>query len=624
MALTDEYNALREQLLALQRHALEIEEWGEDEAALAHPLRRSAARNLIHYLALRQQDIRALQRALQRHGFSSLGVIQGHVMASIEAVLRVLDTLTGQTRAAVDLFRYPSIEGAQKELRAHADETLGPCSAEGAVRIMVTMPSEASGNPEIVESLLAQGMSVMRVNCAHDGPDEWAAMIAHLRRAERKYGRLCRVSFDLAGPKLRTGPVAEGPEVLRFKPARDSLGRVTAPGTIPFASVVETEDRDLTLVPLSHELHRAARPGDTLRLRDARGRYRILLVDNVGLHTLRCTTEHTVYLTTGTELELWRGNHPIETGRIGALPPLESAIPLEAGDSLVITRDLEPGRQAVIDGEDEVMEPARIGCSLPEVFDAVRPGHRVLLDDGKFEGLVRETGPGWIRIDIQRAGRGRADLKAEKGINLPDTPLDLAAITEKDLENLSFVVRHADLVAISFVHRASDIDRLYEELDRLNAPEIGVILKIENSAAFDCLPELMMTASKRRRIAVMVARGDLGVEIGFERLAEVQEEILWLAEAAQVPVIWATQVLESLAKNGLPSRGEVTDAAMSTRSECVMLNKGPYITQAIRFLTDVSRRMGRHTSKTFATNRKLHVAASDWLRVDRSTSRPQA
>ena len=191
-------------------------------------------------------------------------------------------------------------------------------------------------------------------------------------------------------------------------------------------------------------------------------------------------------------------------------------------------------------------------------------------------------------------------------------------MTDKDLHDLEFVARHADLVALSFVHSAADVERLYGELDRLKAPELGVILKIENRAAFDCLPELLMTASKRRRIAVMVARGDLAVEIGFERLAEVQEEILWLTEAAQVPVIWATQVLESLAKNGLPSRGDVTDAAMSARSECVMLNKGPYIGDALRFLTDVSRRMSQHADKTFATHRRLSVAASEWLAIDRS------
>jgi pyruvate kinase len=249
----------------------------------------------------------------------------------------------------------------------------------------------------------------------------------------------------------------------------------------------------------------------------------------------------------------------------------------------------------------------------------------VLLDDGKFEGVVRTIEDDSFALEITRAGRGRASLKPEKGINLPDTPLNVPALTEKDLEDLQFVAAHGDLVALSFVHDASDIDRLYAEMGRLGAQAVGVILKIENRVAFERLPELLMTAAKRRHIAVMVARGDLGVEIGFERLAEVQEEILWLAEAAQTPVIWATQVLESLAKDGLPSRAEVTDAAMSTRAECVMLNKGPYIGQAIAFLTDVSQRMGRHTTKTFALHGRLNVAASEWLLVDRSaagTARP--
>ena len=93
---------------------------------------------------------------------------------------------------------------------------------------------------------------------------------------------------------------------------------------------------------------------------------------------------------------------------------------------------------------------------------------------------------------------------------------------------------------------------------------------------------MLLEAMKSPRCAVMIARGDLAVECGFERMAEVQEEILWLCEAGHVPVIWATQVLETLAKEGMPSRAEVTDAAMAHRAECVMLNKGPYIVQAVQ------------------------------------------
>jgi len=107
---------------------------------------------------------------------------------------------------------------------------------------------------------------------------------------------------------------------------------------------------------------------------------------------------------------------------------------------------------------------------------------------------------------------------------------------------------------------------------------------------------------------VMVARGDLAVECGYERLAEVQEEILWMAEASHMPVIWATQVLERLAKEGIPSRAEITDAAMGERAECVMLNKGPHIVAAVRALDDILTRMQAHQRKKTAMLRHLMLA----------------
>jgi pyruvate kinase len=106
----------------------------------------------------------------------------------------------------------------------------------------------------------------------------------------------------------------------------------------------------------------------------------------------------------------------------------------------------------------------------------------------------------------------------------------------------------------------------------------------------------------------MIARGDLAVEAGFERLAEVQEEILWFCEAAHVPVIWATQVLEHLAKDGRPSRAEVTDAAMAVRAEAVMLNKGPHVPDAVRALDGILVRMEAHQSKKTSLLRRLKVA----------------
>jgi pyruvate kinase len=104
----------------------------------------------------------------------------------------------------------------------------------------------------------------------------------------------------------------------------------------------------------------------------------------------------------------------------------------------------------------------------------------------------------------------------------------------------------------------------------------------------------------------MIARGDLAVELGYERIAEMQEEILWLCEAAHIPVIWATQVLEGLAKKGIPTWAEVSDAVIANRAECVMLNKGPFILQAVKLLDDVLLRMQAHQEKKTPRLRALH------------------
>jgi pyruvate kinase len=145
-------------------------------------------------------------------------------------------------------------------------------------------------------------------------------------------------------------------------------------------------------------------------------------------------------------------------------------------------------------------------------------------------------------------------------------------------------------------------------LRELGAGHVGIVLKIENAAAFRNLPRILLASLRTPPVGVMVARGDLAVEVGFERLSEVQEEILWLCEAAHVPVVWATQVLEGLAKGGAPTRAEVSDAVMSSRAECVMLNKGPGIVGTVEFLANVLERMEEHHDKRMALLRRLSVS----------------
>ena len=226
----EKLTSLRERVLALRNQALKLEEFAEDEIALCHPDRRVAARNLVDYLALRERDIRDLQRGLYESGLSSLGVVQGHVMASVNGLIRVLDRLCGQQSGVVNNVSHPGIGNARTQLRELTDDTLGPPTEPGAVRLMVTMPSEAAEDPGLIESLLAQGMTIMRVNCAHDGPEAWESMVRNLAAAREKTDRSCRIAFDLAGPKLRTGQIEPGPEVLRFKAGPGQTRKHGCPG----------------------------------------------------------------------------------------------------------------------------------------------------------------------------------------------------------------------------------------------------------------------------------------------------------------------------------------------------------------------------------------------------------
>ena len=215
------------------------------------------------------------------------------------------------------------------------------------------------------------------------------------------------------------------------------------------------------------------------------------------------------------------------------------------------------------------------GSAAPcELFADAKPGQRVWLDDGKIGGVVTAVGDGELTLEVLSSGATATKLRAEKGINVPDTRLSISTLTVDDIENLEYVKEHADIVSMSFVRSAEDVKDLLDRLDRADDHSLDIVLKIETVAAFESLPQVLLELMRWENVGIMIARGDLAVEAGFERLAEVQEEILWLCEAAHVPVTWAAQVLDTLARTGLASRAEITDAAMAERAECVMFEQG--------------------------------------------------
>ncbi|MBK1986250.1 hypothetical protein A0J48_001565 [Sphaerospermopsis aphanizomenoides BCCUSP55] len=444
--------------------------------------------NLAYYMALRRHDLRPIQAALMPWGLSSLGRIEAKVLPNLDAVIATLAAVCGQET------NHPPIEAffeGDRLLQQHTEDLFGQTLHNRRVRIMVTLPSQAASNYEFVRDLICQGTNCVRINCAHDTAQEWSAMIANVRMAEKETGHSCRILMDLSGPKPRIQfAVAPHPKKRIFK-----------------------------------------------------------------------------------------------------------------GESLLLTYNA----------------PTTIGstcfqasCSLPQVLKELKIGTTVWIDDGHIGASVESITPEGVHLRITHTRLKGEKLLPDKGINFPYTDLHLSSLTEKDKQDLDFITAHADMIDIigySYVQTPEDIELLQTELAaRLpeNYPIPAIVAKIETPLAVSNLPELIVQAAGKQPLGIMIARGDLAIEIGYQRLAEIQEEILWLCEAAHIPVIWATQVLENLVKQGMPSRAEMTDAAMAERAECVMLNKGPHIVEAVGILDDVLTRMQAHQMKKTPQLRALH------------------
>jgi pyruvate kinase len=449
-----------------------VESW---RAAVARDDFLPSARNLADYLALRCEDLAALQADLSALGLSSLDRCERHVRASLDAVAAALARLCGD---APEPFPRPELwsEGARR-LREQRRVLFG--RGAGAA-IMATLPSEAASDPLLVESYIAAGMDCARIDCAHDSPPVWRAMVDQVRRAAERRGRSCRILMDLPGPTCR---------IESLSPARPARLQI----------------------------------GDRLRL----------------------------------------------TPRLTAATP--SDLPAFA-------------------------------VSLPQVVAGLQIGAPVWVDGGKIRGRVVSVDGSDRIVEIADARRKGGKLKLEHRVSFPGAQLDPPPLSEADLAALPVVAECADLLGFSFVQRPRDIVALDRALAaaRPGGPQIPLVLKIETLEAVRNLPRLLVQAAGARPTAAMIGRGDLAVELGPARLAEIQEEVVRLCEAARIPVIWSAHAFDDLGKDGMPSRAETAGAAIAQRAECVKLDKGPHVVEAIGFLAEAIGKTNRPSAKRSA------------------------
>ena len=448
-----------------------------------HSKQLQAAKNLLHYLVLRNEDVRELQDQLHILGLSSLASSESHIHSQVQSILQRLGKKYSDEELEVCDYEF-----SKKEISSKSKLLFGEKADPLIPFIMVTFDKSFAENYGIIKTLLQNGMNVARINCAHDDEATWSRMINLLKRACCYTGLSCKIYMDLAGPKIRT--------------------------------------------------------------------------------------------------------HLLNVGR------KKGKVKVKEGQLIWLAENING-----FSDEDIV-----ISANEPGIIPSIKKNDRVYIDDGMIKGIIEKIKKDKVAMRIIRVSSGKHLIKEDKGINFPDTELSIPALTDFDKSCLPFICEHADLVGYSFISRPADLSALQQLMKIYSSNPPAIIIKIETPEAVINLPGLLFQGMQQKSFGVMIARGDLAVEIGFERMGEIQEEILWICEAAHVPVVWATQVLENLNKFGMATRSEITDAAHAAMAECVMINKGDHTIEVIETLRDILHRIGGHHLKKRFTFRPLNIA----------------
>jgi pyruvate kinase len=475
--------ALEQKLADLDEAMTSAVEKRQKQLDLIDSSQLCAAKNLIHYLSLRSEDVRDLQTSLHELGLSSLASSESHIRRQLQAIRERLGKKYNDGEISLC-----SHDWSKKDIKDKSTLLFGTKENSSLPYIMVTFDISFADNYALIKNLLLNGMNIARINCAHDDETTWARMIQKLRKAVIKTGKSCKIYMDLAGPKIRT--------------------RI---------------------------LNKGAKKG---KVKVKEGQIIWLAENNTGF-----------------------------------------------------------------DKDDIVICPNETG-----IIGLLKKGDRVYIDDGIIQAEVYKIKEDRASIRIVRIAASKKQIKEGKGINFPDSDLNISSLTSFDISVLPFVCEYADMVGYSFIREKSDLLYLHKVISEISDKEPSIIIKIETPEAVINLPELLLEGMKSEVFGVMIARGDLAVEIGFERMGEIQEEILWICEAAHTPVIWATQVLETMNKSGMATRSEITDAVKAGQAECVMINKGLHTIEVIETLKDIHQRTSEHRSKKRFIFRPLKIA----------------
>lgn len=577
----DNNETLGETLYHTYRSMIERTEKKIEQFPLVH--HEESRDNLIACLYAKEMLPEPLVRALEDEGLSLFGY-ESHVLSRFELLLKWLRVSPALETNVRSITR----RQAEQLIDERAKIALGEARNGRRTRIMVTLDEQIIYQPEMIERLLLHGMDIARINCAYYTPDVWERMIDCVRQAESRLqqkvyrDKRCRIYMDLPGPKIRIKHIVHEERPLKLAVKKTESDHLKEPlvGLLSIGKPPHLDDRNLAFViEATTKEEVVLTVGDKLSFRDMRGRRRVFqVVEMVSPTCAKVALSKTAYLQERTVLK-----HSHYQLFVRSIAPVPIKIPVQQGTQLKIY--LDEASLQVTHADFAI----KMTTTLPKAFHNVRTGHRLYIDDGKILAHIEKVTNEYVEAKVISTGKKPRMLKEGAGINLPDSfiHLNVSSMTDQDREYIPFICQHADMIGLSFVHTPQDVARIHAILAEQGVPHMTVVAKIETRAALHNLARILLEGLKLPSFAVMIARGDLAIEVGFEHMSIVQQEILTLCRAAHIPVIWATQVLESLAKKGLPARAEISDVSLGQTAHCIMLNKGFYIVEAVEMLAKI-------------------------------------
>lgn len=295
---------------------------------------------------------------------------------------------------------------------------------------------------------------------------------------------------------------------------------------------------------------------------------------------------------------------------------LRQYISVQNGDHIKLSTQCTQATDCVYGLNKELITPATLPLSQIDINAIANVGDQIILSKGNIKGIILSKTEWDMKVLIKQTHKKKSKIFADSHVSIPNRLIEEQEY-KINTKLINAIKDAVDMIGISGLQSHKNIISFFDESQLLANEEVGLVVHIDSQRSWSDLPLIMIEAMRHKKIGIMVDRENIAMDVGADRAVEIKDQILWLCEAAHVPVIWSTNILENLTKSGIAKPAEITDAAKAARTECVMLSDGPFIIDAVNMLSNILVKMEQHSYKKKNLMRTLSIATSAQDAIDK-------